>query len=438
MGIAPAVRRVCCVGMALIVSVAIGCIDDDSPTTGAESETAQLSGDEATPWVDEVLVRIEEDSISPPVASRILGYTGVVIHEATVDGMNDYGPLAERLHQLDAPPELDEDTSYDVATVMYSALGHLIPALFDGDASTEHLVDFAEDLLQQRVDEIDRAVWLESAQRGVDIAQTVGQRALSDGYHARTDANFDPPDVDGPWQPVGDQQPLEPHWDTLQPFAMEASDDCQPAPPVEFSTEPGSEFYEQAMTPFQETPQPDSDEAHIAEFWADDPGVSPTPPGHWMAIATQMIEDEQLNLEEAARLYAMLGVTLYDAFISCWDEKYRSYLVRPVTYINEHIDPDWQPHINTPPFPEYTSGHASVSGAAAAVLTEKLGDLSFTDRTHEHRGLGVRSFDNFEQAAEESGMSRIYGGIHYPMANEEGLKQGQCVAETVLEAAGGR
>lgn len=427
------------VTIAAVGVTALGCgLTDDSPTTGGESQTAAFDGTEAGAWVDEVLFLIEDDAVSPPVASRILSYTGLGIYEATVDGMDDYGSLGERLHGLQPPGQMDPDADYDPVTAMNTTLGHLAPVLFEDDESVAHLIDFAEQRLQQRLDEIDTAVWLDSTHRGEQIADTIQDRALSDGYHARVHGDFSPPSTIGAWTPVGDQEPLEPHWATLEPFAMDHSAGCKPSPPLRFSTDPNSSFYQQARTTYDATPQPGSEEEEIAQFWADNPGESPTPPGHWMALANQMVEDKQLNLEDAARLYAILGVTVADAFISCWDEKYRSYLIRPVTYINDHIDSEWETTIATPPFPEYTSGHATVSGAAAEVLTELIGEVSFEDRTHQHRGLSPRSFDNFQAAAEESGMSRIYGGIHYPMANNEGLEQGRCVAGQVLNAVGAR
>jgi hypothetical protein len=134
-----------------------------------------------------------------------------------------------------------------------------------------------------------------------------------------------------------------------------------------------------------------------------------------------------LPLDRAAEAYAKVGIAVADAFISCWRTKFRENLLRPVTYVRSVIDPDWTPLLITPPFPEYTSGHSVQSAAAAAVLTDLLGPVSFTDRTHESRGLPARSFASFNDAAREAAVSRMYGGIHFRAAIDRGLEQGVCV-----------
>src|SRR6266542_5534709 len=130
-------------------------------------------------------------------------------------------------------------------------------------------------------------------------------------------------------------------------------------------------------------------------------------------------------------MYARVGVALGDSFIACWHAKYRANVVRPITYIRRHIDPRWSPLLMTPPFPEYPSGHSVVSAAAAEVLTARFGQTPFTDRTHAARGLRARTFGSFHAAAAEAALSRLYGGIHYPMANEDGLTQGRCIGRRV-------
>ena len=184
----------------------------------------------------------------------------------------------------------------------------------------------------------------------------------------------------------------------------------------------------------------------IAAFWDNNPYVMHvrghamfatkkiTPGGHWMGIATIAARAAGAGPVEAALAYARTAIALADGFLSCWEEKYRSNLIRPETVINAHLDEDWLPVLQTPPFPEYTSGHSSMSGAASVVLTDQFGPgFAFTDTNEEPFGLGVRSFASFEEAAEGAAASRLKGGIHYPMANEEGLRQGRAVGALVLE-----
>jgi hypothetical protein len=175
----------------------------------------------------------------------------------------------------------------------------------------------------------------------------------------------------------------------------------------------------------------------VARFWSDDPGLTPSPSGHSISILTQVAGMLDVSLARAAEAYAKVGIAVADAFIACWNTKYRDNLLRPVTYIRDLIDPAWTPLLVTPPFPEYTSGHSVQSGAAAQVLADLFGDLAFVDRTHERRGLPARSFRSFHEAAEEAAVSRLYGGIHFRAAIERGLEQGRCIGRHVSALATG-
>lgn len=189
----------------------------------------------------------------------------------------------------------------------------------------------------------------------------------------------------------------------------------------------------------------DSTQKAIALYWDDNPNISVerghfnyflhkvSPAGHWIMITRQACLEKNISLIKASEAYALTSIALFDAFISCWDEKFTIDLVRPVTYINKYIDEKWQPFIQTPPFPEFTSGHAVISNAAATVLTGIFGDnYSFTDNTEIPFGIQPRSFSSFLKAAEESTMSRVYGGIHYlETARISGI-QGRQIGKYVL------
>jgi membrane-associated phospholipid phosphatase len=156
--------------------------------------------------------------------------------------------------------------------------------------------------------------------------------------------------------------------------------------------------------------------------------LSPTPPGHWIAIALACLADRGAGVADHLDALVRVSVAMADAFIACWRDKYRHDLLRPVTFIRRHIDPTWEPMLITPPFPEFPSGHSAQSGAAAAALTAAFGEgFAFTDRTHEEDGLAARAFPSFEAAAREAALSRLYGGIHFRSAVENGLTQGACV-----------
>ena len=150
-----------------------------------------------------------------------------------------------------------------------------------------------------------------------------------------------------------------------------------------------------------------------------------SPGGHWINITKLACEQTHADVVKSAEAYACLSITLADCFISCWDEKYRSNVIRPETYINQYIDTNWVPALQTPPFPEYTSGHSVISGAAAVILTKLFGDnFSYADSTENEFGLPVRNFKSFKEAANEAAISRFYGGIHYMPSIINGMDEG--------------
>jgi hypothetical protein len=207
----------------------------------------------------------------------------------------------------------------------------------------------------------------------------------------------------------------------------------------------GQAFYQQAKEVYDVGRNLTAEQRMIAAFWDCNPFVMNvrghamfatkkiTPGGHWIGIVSQAARKTKANLVQSAEIYALTAVALADAFISAWDEKYRSNVIRPETVINTTLDESWEPLLQTPPFPEYPSGHSVISTAAAAVLTDRFGPaFAFTDSTEMEYGLSIRSFTTFEQAAAEAAISRLYGGIHYRMAIEEGVRQGKKVGELVV------
>ena len=188
-----------------------------------------------------------------------------------------------------------------------------------------------------------------------------------------------------------------------------------------------------------------SEEMAIAKFWDCNPYVSTqrghlmfatkkiTPGGHWIGITKVACKKANLDFDKTVYAYTTTSMAIADAFISCWDEKYRSNLVRPETLINKFIDDQWKPVLQTPPFPEYTSGHSVVSGASAEVLSKLFGDqFHFLDDTEVPYGLPKREYTSFRNAAKEAALSRLYGGIHYRAAIENGLDQGISLGKHVI------
>jgi membrane-associated phospholipid phosphatase len=175
-----------------------------------------------------------------------------------------------------------------------------------------------------------------------------------------------------------------------------------------------------------------ADQRTIARYWADNPGESFTPPGHWAQIATEQAVAANLSTPRAARALALVAVGLADSAIACWDCKYTCWVLRPITAIREiagqpFTDPEFLTPIVTPPFPSYPSGHSTFSGCAAAVLEHLFPGGRVTDALGQSIGFGA--------AAEQAAVSRLYGGIHYRSDNEAGLGCGRNVASLVIRHA---
>lgn len=239
---------------------------------------------------------------------------------------------------------------------------------------------------------------------------------------------------------------LEPHWMMLRPFAMDSASQFKPLPPHPYDMREGSAFHQQMMEVYEIGRNLTDEQREIASFWDCNPyalearghfmfaSKKISPGGHWMGITALAARTSGADLMRSAKAYARVSAAVADGFISVWDEKYRSVLVRPETVIRKEIDRSWRPVLQTPPFPEYTSGHSVISAAAAEVLTDLFGEnFAFDDDVEVVYGLPVRLFGSFREAAEEAAVSRLYGGIHYRMAAENGLVQGRAVGQHLLE-----
>jgi PAP2 superfamily. len=226
----------------------------------------------------------------------------------------------------------------------------------------------------------------------------------------------------------------EPYWSQLRPFVLKSWSECPVPTPPTYSADSNSEMYKNAVVVQSTRHEIRPEQRAIAFFWADNAGESGTPIGHWISIASQMVDEHGLSAEQAARLMFGMAAAQADAFIAAWGYKFQYALIRPRAYIRRVMEPAWEPLIPTPPFPEYPSAHSVQSAAAAEVLSALVGDsVSFADSTGLAIGTGVRTFHSFRDAAHEAGISRIYGGIHFPYGNLGGRALGECVGKTVIE-----
>lgn len=373
---------------------------------------------------------------TPPVVSRALGYIGLTAYEAGVYGMPDRTSLVGVVPQLDGLPvptgdlfwpEVINQAVYEVTADMFSnAPAELM----------DELVALRVQFTVQHSTEADPILVAASSQFGGDLADAILTYAHADGQEGCQFSNFPaefvPPVGPGLWVPLPGQSALQPYWGDKRCFVVEfvTNDILSPAPPA-FSDEVGSDLYNEAFAVYEAVNNATQEEINIAEYWADGGGTV-TPPGHSWSMLLQVLEIEQSDLGFAAEAYARMGMALSDAFVQCWATKYEYNLERPITYINSHIDADWTTIVATPPFPEYTSGHSTQSGAWGAVMTSLFGEnYAFTDNTHGDQFGGPRSFTSFAQCAEETAISRLYGGIHFPIGNNMGSMSGQTIGVMV-------
>ncbi|MBZ0279958.1 MAG: vanadium-dependent haloperoxidase [Anaerolineae bacterium] len=387
-------------------------------------------------WMQLLYDRVEAEKISAPAASRLYAYAGVTAYQSVLPGMPEGISMSGQLNALDTIPYPEEEGVYDWPSSANAALATVIAGLFPEEAAdTQRAVEaLRSSQSNSRAGDVGEDVVARSEAYGEIVAQAILDWVAIDNFAETREMTFEIPGGDPSlWVLTADgMRPVEPYWGQIRPFALYYADACAVEPNMPFSTEEDSAFYAQALEVKTTGDNLTNEEKDTARFWVDTPGETGTPAGHWVLVENQMVDHLGLKLDRASMMYGLVGVSLGDSFISAWSLKYQVNLLRPVTYIQEYIDPNWQPFIASPGFPEYPSGHSVVSGAAAEVLTGMFGTVAFTDQSGRRRGFEPRSFTSFEAAANQAAISRLYGGIHYRSAIENGLRQGRCIGQQVL------
>jgi len=397
--------------------------------------------------VDNLTDIIVHDIFSPPVASRVYVYPCIAAYEALLPAYPQKKSFAEQLNGLSAIPKPESDQTYCYPVAALIAFQKVAQQLI---FSEDKMRDY-ENKLKRAIDTIGipKKVMTISKSYGEQVADHILQWASMDNYkETRSAPKFSITDKAGIWKPTPPayMEGIEPSWKKIRPMLLDYADQFVPPPPPPFSLLKNSLFYEQTIEVYKAVKNIEPEEEDIARFWDCNPYMMNqtghvmfatkkiTPGGHWMGITNIACQQAQANLMQTVEAHALVAITLFDAFISCWDEKYRSQLIRPETVINEHIDAEWTPILQTPPFPEYTSGHSVISTAAAIMLTNIFGDnFAFTDDVEVKYGLPERSFQSFKQASAEAAISRLYGGIHYMPAITYGVEQGEKIGGFIVE-----
>jgi hypothetical protein len=380
---------------------------------------------------------IIHDIFSPPVSSRIYAYATIAGYEALIPGSSNYQTTAGQLNGLTEFPKPETGKEYCHSLASEKAIMTIARTL---TFTVTKYDDFEKETYQKFKDAgVPSDVYDRSMVFGEEIAKHVLAYSKKDNYLQTRGLRYSVKSTGDKWVPTPPQyaDAMEPYWPTIRTLVIDSAGQFQPAPVIPFSKDPNSAFRKELKAVYETVNNLTQEQKDIAWFWDDNAFVmnvqghvmfankKMTPGGHWMAITRTACQQTNKNIYEAQDAYLRVSISLFDAFIACWYEKYRTEKIRPETVINADMDPKWMPFLQTPPFPEYTSGHSTISAASAEALTACFGDnVAFTDSTEFKYDHGVRKFTSFREAAKESSISRVYGGIHYLSGCDEGNKAG--------------
>ena len=387
------------------------------------------------------------DVVNPPAASRFYSYCllgaceSMSVSDSSIPGIlklvEGYLPSSKNIYTRTSDPQI---------TALFSILEtgkQMLPSGYMIQGDQDDLV------LKLRKRKVPMKVISESMDAAVQIAKDIIRYAATDNYNKlSTRLRYTPKKGEGYWYPTPPSylEAVEPNWRTIRPFLIDSCNQFAPAKPVAYSNDTTSEFFRLANEVYLVGNKLTPAQLHIAAFWDCNPFAIEnsghlalgfkkiSPGGHWMNIAAIAASKARLTFGQTILLESAVAISLMDAFISCWDEKYRSHRIRPETFINKKISVKWQPLLQTPPFPEYPSGHSVISTAAAEVLTYYLGDnFSYTDDTEVMFEIPARTFTSFRAAAAEAAISRLYGGIHFRDAIVNGQEEGGRVGRYIVD-----
>lgn len=397
--------------------------------------------------ISEVISRMSDimvhDVTNPPLAARFFAYACLAGYEVVAQHNSTYTPMRGLLK---AYPVIEKPAltnySYQLSALLamvqtakkMQPSGVLLQAYEDRLLDSCRTLGFQEETIAQ------------SRQYALAISKQILAYAKTDRYNRISNyPRYTPTTGAGNWYPTppGFFAPVEPYFNTIRPLTLDTCNQFRPPAPVPFSTAKTSAFYTLMRKNYDEK----LPEAHrqIAAFWDCNPfalqnnghllvGLKKISPGaHWLGITGIACHKAKIDFSKALKIHTAVSISLLDGFICCWDEKFRSNRIRPETAIRQYIDPTWKPFLQTPPFPEYVSGHSTISAASAVILTHYFGDhFAYTDTVEDRFGLPARSYHSFAEASDEAGISRFYGGIHFMDAINSGREQGTKVGNWVL------
>lgn len=390
---------------------------------------------------------IVTDIFTPPVASRVYVYPMIAAYEAGRFSKSGYNSLTSKMKGFDALPIPEKNKTYNFTIAAIKALCTTAKKVV---FSTKVVDEFETKTLSElKAGLTDTIIYNNSIAFGESVANGIIKKLNTDYYkETRGMERFEVKDLVGRWTPTPPDYAdgVEPNWAKMKTLVTDSAGQISAVKAAPYSEDINNPFWKEVLEVHRISKSLTDEQENTISFWDDNPFVSRhrghlmfqdkkmTPGGHWMAICQLVLKENKSDFAESLQAYAVTSVALHEAFLSCWAEKYKSNRLRPETIISAKIEKQWHPFLITPPFPSYTSGHSTVSAAAAEVLTNLFGNnFAYTDTTEKEYGLPVRSFTSFRQAALEASMSRLYAGIHFRSDCENGNKQGIKVGELVIK-----
>jgi len=426
----------------LIFAACFSCKKKSSPEEYNTKASDPKLFHETTTHLTDVIIH---DIFKPPVASRIYSYSFLAAYEALIPGNKDYQSLAGQVNKFTPPPKPEQNAEYcfPLASIKaFTVVGRTLT--FSGNLWD----DYEKDLFKKYEDMgIPEDVYERSIAYGDTVAKHVLAYASKDHYKEIRGFRYTVTNEPGTWVPTPPAyaDACEPMWNTVRTFALDSVTQFKCPAPAKYDLNKNSPFMKLTMEVYNIGKNLSEEQKASAYFWDDNAFVTNvvghamfankkmTPAGHWLAIIKNVTSEKKLSLMEVNEVYTLGALALFDGFVSCWDEKYRSVRIRPETVINNNWDPSWRPFLETPAFPEYVSGHSTISASCGVVLTKLIGDnVAFTDTTEKKYGHGVKSFKSFKEAYWDASISRVYGGIHYRDGVEEGTHLGEKIGANVL------
>ncbi len=413
------------------------------------TQAPQLNANEIQNVIQHMTDLMVHDITNPPLAARFFSYTCLAGYEVVTQNDTTLHSLSGVINEFNSGYQVQSiNTQYSIPNTQLAAILAMLETAKKMQPSGKLLDDYEMQLIDScKKIGFPNQVVENSLKYAQNVSAQILKYAKADKYNRISNyPRYTPSTTEGSWYPTPPayMPPVEPYFNTVRSFTLDSATQFKPEPPAKFSKEKNSDFYKLLHEVYAQSLTPEQQD--IAAFWDCNPfalqdnghllvGMKKISPGaHWMGITGIACKKEKLSFGKTLQVHTVLAMGLMDGFLCCWDEKFRSNRMRPETAIRKYIDPNWKPFLQTPPFPEYLSGHSTISAVSTVILTHFFGDnYKYDDTVEERFGLPARSFASFKAASEQAGISRFYGGIHFMDAITNGQKQGTLIGNNVLK-----